>query len=182
MRDCFSFGVGALPARNDICCFREVDQKPMTSRMAQLTRRDEEGRGGLLARATTNDHDHNHDAIENVRQTRPANVPVPPSPVTASEPTTPAISSNTFASNNSSSMADIMDPPPPLPYVSPEISVPGTPAVATPQLPANAQMQDIFSALVSALRPPREKPKTETRKVSDFKGTETSGKAEEWIQ
>ena len=43
-------------------------------------------------------------------------------------------------------------------------------------------MQQVLTALVNALRPAREKPKTETRKISDFKGTETSTEAEEWFQ
>ena len=42
-------------------------------------------------------------------------------------------------------------------------------------------MQQVLAALATALRPAH-KPKTETRKISDFKGTETSTEAEEWFQ
>ena len=75
-------------------------------------------------------------------------------------------------------MADIMNPAPPPPVM---ISQPGTPTPTPITLPPNADMQQVLAALATALRPAH-KPKTETRKISDFKGTETSTEAEEWFQ
>ena len=62
------------------------------------------------------------------------------------------------------------------------ISQPGTPTPTPTTLPADANMQQVFAALVTALLPVRAKPKTETCKISDFKGTQTSTEAEEWFQ
>lgn len=66
---------------------------------------------------------------------------------------------------------------------TPNITRPGTPeGNAPPTLPANATPNDILLALAARLQPPRPKPLTDTRKISDFKGTERSSEAEDWFQ
>lgn len=89
-------------------------------------------------------------------------------------------------------MADIMNPQnadqdahsnPGSNETTPNITRSNTPDVAagTP-LAANASPQDILLALAARLQPPRRKPLTDTRKISDFKGTERSHEAEDWFQ
>lgn len=73
-------------------------------------------------------------------------------------------------------MAEILNPPV-------LISRPTSPDVpALPALAENATPNDILRTLANTLRPRRDPPRTETRKITDFKGTETAEQAEDWMR